>query len=343
MRFWEFPESDWVMNRDLYLTCDVYRQIGSDCATGSMIPRRIRPYFSTFVLFFLIFLLVLVVPVWADPVVKGHDIQDQDANADRIGLDSTAEVLPKGTMSFNDYDIILLQYNWGVTKGLELSFSTMIPVNQLVLVSSIKWQVLRSDKARLAFQLYVGGLLSYNHVWGSRLTTYFLCTYIGEPGSPVFVPDPNGGAIVGGGISAMADICIGDHCNSFVSLSGQFGSSKVYSFCESCDQDECSPTYPQYRLYYQVNTDGVFKVSRMVKILAGLSFRGLFANTCKEKDLSHTGLFSLKYGVRIYSGHLAGDLGLIRPIFSVSHGKVQGMAMKYMPVGYPFLEFTYKW
>ena len=43
------PELAWVMDWDLSLICDAYQLIGSDCGPDSLIPRRPRPYFSTFV------------------------------------------------------------------------------------------------------------------------------------------------------------------------------------------------------------------------------------------------------------------------------------------------------
>lgn len=244
---------------------------------------------------------------------QNPDIQYQDPNADRIGFNSTAEVLPKGAMSFNDYDVGILQFSWGVAKDLELSFTTTVPVFQATFVPSLKWQVVNTDRVRFALQAYAGVYRT-------------------------FVPyNSNDVTIAGGGLAGIVDICVGRDCSSIISLGGRFAGGAII-------RDDSSK---HTLLSYQLNSDGVFRVSKRVKLFLGMSFEEMYSRneSYKHPNFSGIGSFGIQYGVRIYGKRFAADLGMVRPVFYVDNGTVHGVedVMKYMPIGYPFLSFTYKW
>jgi len=240
-----------------------------------------------------------------------QDIQTQDPNADRIGFFSTAEVLPKGTMSFNDYDIGLLQISWGVAKDLELSFTTTVPIFQGSLIISAKYQLVSTDRIRFAMQAYTG---------------FFKTFIIGSSDDLL---------IAGGGASGILDVCVGHSCNSLISFGARFAGGVLRW------DDPLMNTL----LGYQVDANGIFRVSKRVKLFLGLSFNHLFASDGSGRNFSGMGVFDLHYGVRIYGSRFAGDIGLIRPVFTLDKSTVYSVesVMRFMPMGYPFLSFTYKW
>ncbi len=241
------------------------------------------------------------------------DIQTQDPNADRIGFFSTAEVLPKGNKSFNNYDIGIVQISWGVAKNLELSFTSTIPLYQGALFVSTKYQIASTKRVRFAMKAY-GGFFETFAFGEEDFITRFLLS--------------------GGGASGILDVCVGHSCNSLISFGARFAAG--------IRRLKKKPT--KTLLGYQADVNGIFKVSKRVKILAGLSFDHIFSREPGTK-FSGVGACMLVYGVRIYGSRFAGDIGLVRPLFTLNGSTVYNVEdiMVFMPLGYPFVNFTYKW
>ena len=86
---------------------------------------------------------------------------------------------------------------------------------------------------------------------------------------------------------------------------------------------------------------GVFAVAKHVKLLLDLRYN-LFR---KRSWQNSTSMFGITYAIRIHSGPFGGDIGFIRPFLAMNGTTAYTVedVMRYMPMGYPFLSFTYQW
>lgn len=104
------------------------------------------------------------------------DIRFVDANADRVGLFSTAETHPSGTLFFTDYDIAILQLGYAFTDDVQGVVTALPPLlasqNAWFLDVSMKFNVLRDEVFRLAA---IGALTTVfnrrasSNAWGVRV------------------------------------------------------------------------------------------------------------------------------------------------------------------------------
>jgi hypothetical protein len=117
-----------------------------------------------------------------------------EAGNDRLILSPTAATLPEGVNSFSDYELILLQYSYGITDHLEISLLFTPPIVQISAYPSLKWQYLDTERVKLALEIHAG-------------ETFFYLLY------------PATGFIAGG--SLIADFCFDRRCGSALSLSVQ--------------------------------------------------------------------------------------------------------------------------
>jgi hypothetical protein len=83
----------------------------------------------------------------------------RDANADRVIFTSTAYTHPAGTVYFTDYDVVILQAGYAITDGTQISVTSTIPIEGLVLAdATIKTVVARDGPVRVAALGSVSGL-----------------------------------------------------------------------------------------------------------------------------------------------------------------------------------------
>jgi hypothetical protein len=76
-----------------------------------------------------------------------------DASADRAWLAPTAHTQPKGSWSFSDHELFVVGLGYGVTDKLQVSASTVIPLDSdmaFVGMFSAKQQVFKQGRVRIA-------------------------------------------------------------------------------------------------------------------------------------------------------------------------------------------------
>ncbi len=81
----------------------------------------------------------------------------------------------------------------------------------------------------------------------------------------------------------------------------------------------------------------VYKVGRRIKLLAELDSGGIAGDDYSEA--ADGGLFS--YGVRFFTGEIAGDVGLIK-LFCTNENIAEDCDGP-LVLGYPWLNFSYRW
>jgi len=92
----------------------------------------------------------------------------EDPSLDHGFLLPTAMTQPKGSVTINDYDVVVLGVGYSPTDSIQLSATVApVPFVGAVVVGSLKWQVLREGRFRMALQggggttgLHLGAMLS---------------------------------------------------------------------------------------------------------------------------------------------------------------------------------------
>ncbi len=244
------------------------------------------------------------------------DIQDTDPNADRIGGSNTAECLPSGKSSISVYNGALIQGTWAIGDRTEVSISGLLPIFQITAIGSIKHQFYKTQKLRMAVQGFIGSMY-------------------------VFIDKDADLTIFGGGGGTILDVCLKPGCHSMISFGLRAGVGDIVGKNSTMG------------IVDNLNTTGLFYVSSKVKLYAGINLYQLVLPVTKKVDddiesesFGDIGFVYLNYGIRIHGSSFAVDLGLIRPIFVffIHKSEIKGVedVMKYLPIGYPSVSFTYR-
>jgi hypothetical protein len=120
-----------------------------------------------------------------------------DPNIDRGLVLPTAMTQPAGSVTYNNYELLLHGMSYGLTDRLQLSATVLAPIiKELPFVgsASLKGQVYRGERLHLALQGSLGG--AYNQ-------------------------DGGDGAFIGG-LGALASVCIRQDCSSLLSASATY-------------------------------------------------------------------------------------------------------------------------
>lgn len=233
-----------------------------------------------------------------------------DPGDDRVMTQPSAQTLAKGTFSFTDYEIGMVHFSWVPLDGLQVSLAFTVPVLQVSFVPSIKWRFL--DHPSLKMAAIAGG------------------------GAGVFYAGPDQ-FIVGGGGALVADVCLKDDCRSFMSFSSQAGFVKLGG-ARHGDADFVDGW--GWGVFSGIGA--VVEVHRKVKLLFELKHSIIRSET----DWSDTGsLFTFVYGIRVHGDEFGADIGFMRPFLLLDGSEPEHVEdfMKYLPIGYPWLAFTYQW
>jgi hypothetical protein len=211
-----------------------------------------------------------------------------DPSLDRGFLLPTAMTQPAGSITYNNYELLLHGVTFGLTDRVQLSATVLSPIIEdmpLVGLLALKGRILSGERFHLALQGTLGGAK---------------------------VIDREGGVFdVGAGV--LASYCLRQDCSSLLSGSVSY---QLLSASGSSEQ-------PGGLIY---GISAVHRVGRHVKLLAEV------ASAAETRSLDSGALFN--YGVRFYSGSIAGDVGFIKPIDSGDDGFLMGL---------PFASVSYRW
>jgi len=131
------------------------------------------------------------------------------------------------------------------------------------------------------------------------------------------------------GLTLSMDTCIDKKCSSIFTINSQGG----YGW------DSQSISGGAGALAF--NTGFIVKLAGSLKLLIELNY-----GMSPKIDHSTFQALNLNYGLRIHGKQFAADIAFLRPLFYVDHGNVQPIGyafFKYVPLGIPYLAFTYQW
>jgi hypothetical protein len=231
--------------------------------------------------------------------------QLEDPNVDRGMLLPTAQTQPKGTFAFNDYELFLMGLSYGVTDDLQLTATTLVPITTdmpLFLLTSAKYRAVQSGKLRVSL---IGSLGIFNDD-----------PVFDDGDSDTVDEDVTVFSLTGG---AAATICLTDDCHSTANATVTF--SKGFADGESSDG---------VGVIYGGSL--IARTSKHTKLVVEVASGAGMA----DGDVENIDGALVNYGVRFFSGNIAGDVGFIRPVGGDSE---DGDGFLF---GLPFVTFTYR-
>jgi hypothetical protein len=210
-----------------------------------------------------------------------------DPNIDRGFLQPTAMTQPAGSLTYNNYELLLHGLTYGITDQVQVSATVLAPLFKdmpFVGVASVKWQFLSTQRLHLAAQ-------------GSATMIHLSFNESDSPDGSV------SGSVYFFGAGAFASYCLREDCSSLVSLNAsyQVGVASVGSGTA------------QAVVYGGSIVHGV---SRHVKLLGEITSAGAF--NVDNSTFSNAPGALVSYGVRLHNSNIASDIGFIRPLFSDS-------------------------
>jgi len=197
-----------------------------------------------------------------------------DPNVDRGFLLPTAMTQPAGSLTYNNYELLLHGLTYGITDNVQASVTVLSPIVEgmpIVGFGAVKARLPLGERVHLAFQGSVGVL----HATESNADDPTLYTV-------------SGGVFLSG--------CLREDCSSIVSASAT--ATKGFANGESSSA---------YAIVYGGSI--VHRVSPRIKLLSVLSS----AAAASGEDAQNIPGFLASYGVRFHTNSIAADIGFIRP------------------------------
>jgi hypothetical protein len=221
--------------------------------------------------------------VVAQPAPQAAPAAD-DPNIDRAFLEPTAMTQPAGSLTYNNYELLLHGFTYGITDRVQTSLTVLSPIVKdmpLLGIAAVKWQLLSASRFHLALQGSAGAI----HVFsGDTLSSSTSNAYL-----------------LGAG--AFATYCLREDCASLVSVNasyeaglagGSLGNGVIFGGAI------VQRLTPHVKLLGEV-TGGTSKVS--------------------GADFSAIDGALVSYGVRFHTNRIASDVGFIKPVsFSGDNG-----------------------
>jgi hypothetical protein len=201
-----------------------------------------------------------------------------DPNIDRGFLQPTAMTQPAGSLTYNNYELLLHGLTYGITDKVQVSATVLAPLFKdmpFVGVASAKWQFLSTQRLHLAAQ-------------GSATMIHVSFNESENPDSSVYLL----------GVGAFAS-----DCSSLVSLNASY----------QVGRDSAGSGTAQAVVYGGSIVHGV---SRHVKLLGEVTSAGAF--NVDNSTFSNAPGALVSYGVRLHNSNIASDIGFIRPMFTDS-------------------------
>lgn len=203
-----------------------------------------------------------------------------DPNIDRGFVLPTAMTQPKGSFTYNNYELLLHGFTYGITDRVQVSATALSPITRDVpfyAMGSVKGQVISAGRVHVALQ----GNLGYGRLFdtGGIINDTDVVTF-------------------GGG--ALSSFCLSDDCSSLVS------GSVTYQLATNGDDNR------GHLVIY--GASWVQRIGTRVKLLAEITS----AAGRDEADGSYENAPGLlaSYGVRFHNGNLAGDVGFVKPVLT---------------------------
>jgi hypothetical protein len=198
----------------------------------------------------------------------------EDPNVDRAILLPTAMTQPAGSVTYNNYELLLHGITYGVTDNIQTTFTVLAPITKdipLLGFASVKGQLAVGDRLHLALQGTLG----------------FATASTGNSSSVV---------TLGGG--AFASVCLTEDCTSLLSASALY---------ELSAWDSSSSDSARVLIY---GGSLAARLTPHVKLLAEVTSGAAMSNN--DSTNLPGALFS--YALRFHTGAIAGDVGFIKPI-----------------------------
>jgi len=226
-----------------------------------------------------------------------------DPNIDRGFLLPTAMTQPAGTLTYNNYELLLHGLTYGVTDRIQATVTVLSPIAKdmpFVGFGAVKARIVATDRLHLAVQ----GTLGYAHDFQSS-------------------SDTSGSSIYTLGAGGFGSLCLRDDCSSLLSASAS------YQMLSPSGADGTA-----HLLIYGGSI--VHRVSRRVKLLGEVASAAAQASSSTTStDLQNLHGVLVSYGVRFHTDNLAGDVGFVKPI-------VENDSSNFL-LGFPFVNLSYRW
>jgi len=221
-----------------------------------------------------------------------------DPNIDRAFLEPTAMTQPAGSLTYNNYELLLHGLTYGITDHVQTSLTVLSPIVKdmpLLGIAAVKWQLLSASRFHLALQGSAGAI----HVFsGDSLSDTTRNAYL-----------------LGAG--AFATYCLREDCASLVSVNTSYEAGLAGG-----------------NTAHEVLFGGaiVQRLTPHVKLLGEIT-----AGTSKVSgadDFSTIDGALVSYGVRFHTNRIASDVGFIKPISSSGDGGDFLLGLPFVSVSY---------
>ncbi|MCC6620173.1 MAG: hypothetical protein IT385_02900 [Deltaproteobacteria bacterium] len=222
----------------------------------------------------------------------------RDASIDRGFLTAHAETIGEGKWAFNAYELIFIGLTYGFTDDIQASISTLLPIVEdipLFIAIQPKFVLMRSPETIVSLRTPVT---------------------IGSS----FDSDAEG-TIVTFGAGVLVDQRL-DAAGRFAMHAGLLASGAAGGgFDLTSDFEAADGAFFELDLGVTLGVASILKLLFEVQALAVVS----------EDGFEFADFVLFNYGVRFFSGSIAGDLGFIRPI---------GIDTDELILGVPYLAFS---
>ena len=213
----------------------------------------------------------------ATPAAPAAGATSSDPNIDRGFLLPTAMTQPAGSVTYNNYELLLHGVSYGITDRVQASVTVLSPIVRdmpFVGFASVKGRVVSTDRFHLALQ----GSAGWGHVFDTT--------------------DSNADAYtVGAG--AFASYCVRQDCSSLLSASATY-------------QLAIDPSTDQQAVHLVIYGGSiVHRVSNHVKLLGEVTSA---AGRTATDGLQNVDGLLVGYGVRFHTDDIAADVGFLKPI-----------------------------
>jgi len=199
-----------------------------------------------------------------------------DPNVDRGFVLPTAMTQPAGSITYNNYELLLHGVTYGITDRVQASVTVLSPITRdmpFLGVAAVKGRIVATDRFHLALQGSVGMVRVFDTADADK-----------------------SGYTAGAG--AFASYCLRQDCSSLLSASATY----QLAF-------EPSVVGATHLVLYGGSI--VHSVSKHVKLLGEV---GSAAGRDHSNDFQNVSGLLVNYGVRFHTDSIAADVGFVKPI-----------------------------